>query len=122
MKNIEPVMLVDDNGIDNFVTHKILESCGITNILEFLSPTRALDYLRIAKEPPKLILLDLSMQIMDGFEFLDEFRTLEISKNPIEIIIISTSIDPRDKVKAKEKNCAGFIEKPLSKEKLLEFI
>ena len=86
MKNIEPVLLVDDNGIDNWITHRILESTGISNVLEFLSPIKALEYLKVAKEIPRLILLDIAMPVIDGFEFLDQLNALDIAKKSIEVI------------------------------------
>ena len=115
-------MLVEDNDIDIFINQKMLESCGVTNIVAFSNTATALQHLQQTTDIPQLILLDIDLPIMDGFEFLDEFRKLEIAKHPIDIIILTNSINPADKEKAKQKNCAGFLLKPLSIEKLSEYL
>lgn len=117
LKNLNSVLLIDDNEIDNFISRKILENCGVTNILTFESTISALQYLEQATDIPGLILLDINFPLMDGFEFLDKFRKLEIAQHHIKIFILSVTSNPADINKAKEK-CSGFIEKCLTKEKL----
>lgn len=117
LKNLNSVLLIDDNEIDNFISRKILENCGVTNILTFESAITALQYLEQTTAIPELILLDINFPIMDGFEFLDKLRKLEIAQHQLNTFILSATSNPDDINKAKEK-CSGFIEKCLTKEKL----
>ena len=71
---------------------------------------------------PEILLLDLSMPIMDGWEFLEEYILLSPKLDrKITIYIISSSISPYDIDKAKSISIVtDFIIKPISKEKLIE--
>lgn len=122
IKNNRLIILIDDNEVDNFITKKILESCGATNILIFESTTDALDYFKQTVDAPQLILLDRYLPMMNGFEFMDELEKLEIAKQPINIFILSASINQQDIKMALQKKCTGYIEKPLTTEKALELL
>lgn len=121
MKKKESVLLIDDCEVDNFITSKILERCGVNNILIFSKATDALKYLGTSIVHPALMFVDLNMPLMSGFEFIDDYKKLEIAKYPTSIFILSASINPSDKEKA-EKRQLGFIEKPLISEKLEEIL
>jgi CheY-like chemotaxis protein len=73
-------------------------------------------------ESTSIILLDLNMPIMSGWEFLERFEELdEIIKKQVKIYILSSSVDPRDKERAgKNKDVEDYIVKPLTKEIVLE--
>lgn len=68
--------------------------------------------------PPSVILLDLNMPVMNGWEFLEEFlNTYHIHFPNTKIIILTSSSDPRDENKAKEFSYPlQFFAKPLTKE------
>ena len=67
---------------------------------------------------PDAILLDLNMPVMDGWQFLDEFISLPITKE-IHIFIMTSSIDPADiEMATKYKVVKEYIMKPITTQKL----
>ena len=67
---------------------------------------------------PDAILLDLNMPVMDGWQFLDEFISLPITKE-IHIFIMTSSIDPADiEMAGKYKVVKEYIMKPITTQKL----
>lgn len=117
-KSKELVILIDDSDIDNFIGQKTLEFFGANNIMVFNKPSDALDYLRTTTNKPSLMFIDIHMPLMNGYEFMEELRGLEISKYSSGIYFLSASINPKDKDMAKEKG-VGLIDKPLTIEKLI---
>lgn len=119
------IMIIDDNNIDNYITSSLIKKNNFTNnLLEFDSGLKAIEYLNKNKNNnqklPDLILLDIYMPLMDGFEFLHFFEKIHpaITKN-CKICIVSSSIDDNDIIKAKlDKNIYAFISKPLTVELL----
>lgn len=129
MKKIELLALVDDDDTFVFITKKIIEKTDfVKEIKVFGNGLAALNYIKenINSEYklPDVILLDLTMPIMDGWEFLDEFTHLETQKtNKIIIYICSSSISPHDIIKAEKISfVSDFIIKPLTKDKFSEII
>jgi CheY-like chemotaxis protein len=133
-KKLNCVLLVDDDNGANFINRMIIKEAGITdNIETTLNGKEALDYLngtgkhedRGATQPPELILLDINMPVMDGWEFLEEYNKLEEAlKNKTTIILLTTSLNPDDKKRAEKiPAISGFENKPLDNkilEKLLQ--
>lgn len=120
------IVLIEDNPIDVFINTKVIEQADLgENILSFPSARPALDYLRDSEMNnlllPELIILDIRMPDMDGFDFLDEFVQLSTSiTSTVRILMLSSSIDPEDEAKAKSySQVIDFICKPLTRDKLL---
>lgn len=127
------IMLIDDKSINLFIAQKIIkESVQKTNIKSFESGIAAIDFLTNLDKPnntearfiPHIILLDINMPGMDGFQFFNEFEKIKNDNvKQICIYILSSSINPQEIKRASyEKACKGFINKPLTVEKFDEIL
>ena len=98
-------ILIDDSNFDLFIYEKLIVKSGIANSVKAFNSARlALEY--ITKEqleiPESIILLDLQLPGMNGFEFIDQFHHLpEELKNKIKIFMLSSTIDNNDIEKAR---------------------
>ncbi len=129
-KKISRVLLVDDDDATNFINKKVIEQAGIVDEVDIkLNGKEAIDYVnhlvevkKLEQPDPMLILLDLNMPLMDGWEFLQEYNKLvEDKKLNVIIIVLTTSSNPDDRTKAKGYNqISAFIQKPLTVEALIE--
>jgi len=109
------VLLVDDDSIDRAAVIRAFRQSEIDNpIIEATNGIEALQILRgddtEKLSSPFLILLDLSMPRMDGFEFLAELRE-DPELNTALVFVLTTSRDVLDRVKAYKKNVAAYIVK-----------
>ena len=116
------VLIIDDDEIVLLVERKILQRCGFNyETLTFQSGEAALNFLKKEdKDQHFLILLDINMPVMSGWNFLLKMEELERSEN-IFVIMVTSSIDRYDKEMAKSyKSVIGFIEKPITTENCLQ--
>lgn len=117
------IALVDDDKIFQLTTAKIIRSVSPSDsILQFENGEDALKYLRDnALHPenlPDFLFLDINMPYVDGWMFLADYASLKnILKKEIAIIMISSSIDPRDIKRAKNNSdVRDYISKPVTPE------
>ena len=126
---LNSVLLIDDDEPTNFYTQLIIEESGCADHIQVAQGGReALSYLSMTQQQngenrfpsPDLIFLDINMPAMDGWEFLDEYKKLhKDSQGKIIVVMLTTSLNPDDKLKANEMpEIAGFESKPLTEEKL----
>jgi CheY-like chemotaxis protein len=122
------VLLVDDDEINNFISIKLIKKALLnTEIMACLNGKFAIDQLVEIqrKDPDKMpdyILLDINMPIMNGWEFLDEYKRLNIDPvGKCKIFIISSSVFSNDINKARSYPLVkDFISKPLNVDKIKE--
>lgn len=129
MKKIETLYVIDDDDTYQFIIQKVVEETRLVDQIRLFSNGKeALTFLEsaITKNQilPDVILLDISMPVMDGWEFLENFILLNptVGKK-ITIYLVSSSVNPRDVEKARNiAEVTDYVVKPISKEKLIELI
>lgn len=118
MKPLLNFFLIDDSAFDLFIYEKLLIKSGITDSVKTFNSARdALKHLINQADtlPDSIILLDLQMPDMNGFEFIDEFDTLPLLlQGKVRIFMLSSTIDTRDIDKAKaSQHIIDLLPKPL---------
>lgn len=127
MKKIDIACIVDDDPIFVYGAKRMMELADFCNgFLIFNNGQDALLQLKAlidsGQDLPDLILLDLNMPIMDGWQFLDNFTKIKIEKKII-IYIVSSSIDPVDIEKSKQYAVvSNFVVKPISVDKVKDIM
>lgn len=129
MSVLKKIMLVDDDEIFVFLISKTIEHLKLVEQIEvFENGLDALEYFEKHKFNneilPEIVLLDLSMPIINGWQFLDQYSKISTHlTKKIDIYICSSSISPDDIARAKTiKEITDFIIKPISKEKLIDIV
>lgn len=131
---LNSVLLVDDDEATNFINRRIIEKAGITDHIEVTyNGKEALDYLSCSGKyektgtpfpKPMLILMDINMPVMDGWEFLEAYRMLDSEKKSGKILVmLTTSFNPDDKLRAENiLEISGFQSKPLDLTKVSQIM
>lgn len=120
------IYLVDDLEMTNVMHQVLLRQLHLEDkVKSFTNPEEALDDLRFNKSnmEPKLVLLDINMPEMSGFEFL-EFMVLEEFPLNIDVVMVTSSTAYADKILAEKypQFVKGFVQKPLQIENLVEIM
>ena len=119
-------MIVDDNPIDQMITEYILKlNHKMGDIIVMTSASEALAYLALnANTPealPSLIFLDLDMPVMNGFDFLQQFKDYadEVKKDcRIVVVTASDVIGDIEKMKS-DPHVIKLVSKPLHRHSLV---
>jgi CheY-like chemotaxis protein len=132
ISGLDCVLLVDDDDATNFIHQMVIQRLNLDVKLQVVhNGKEAIEYLtctgkfsnEIPFPQPGIIFLDINMPIMNGWEFLEEYKKLsEEQKAKIVIAMLTTSANPDDEKKAKgSAEIVEFINKPLE-EMSLEFL
>ena len=131
MNTKEPlILLAEDDDNDVFFMQRALLKAEIKFPLQVVqNGQQAVDYLNgegnfsdRAKHPlPSLILLDLKMPFLDGFEVLDWIRSQSLLKN-LPVVVLTSSAEERDRRKAAELGAKAYFVKPPNPETLKEIL
>lgn len=129
MKKLQTLCVIDDDVIYQFAVKLNIKQLELANqVLTFSNGELAKDYfqenLANAEALPEVILLDINMPVMDGWDFLDWFKTIksQLARN-ITIFMVSSSIDWRDIEKAKSyEEVSDYLSKPLTDGNFFEIV
>ena len=126
MRKINCVLLVDDDGTTNFINYRLIKQLNITDEIHTeYNGEKALNYLQFyaeehKNEAPELILLDLKMPVLDGYEFLEYLRMKKFdNKEKVQVVVLTTSTRKDDIDKLKKFN-VKVVNKPLTQESLMQ--
>lgn len=110
------IMIVDDEEANIDIVAEHLQGDGYRNLVYTHDPFRA--RLLANRERPDLILLDIHMPRMNGFEVLQQIRSDEaLCRTPV--VILTSSTDEDEKVHALELGATDFLNKPIHRGELL---
>ena len=131
MPKLRCILLVDDDPTTNYLNRKLLEKLDVTDhILTALNGLEALQALAAGCDAtgagpvcPVLIFLDVNMPLMNGFDFLEAYQQLPLARQQAMVIVmLTTSMHPRDLARLETLPVAGFLSKPLNPAKVHDIL
>ncbi|MFT7381998.1 MAG: CheY-like chemotaxis protein [Roseivirga sp.] len=127
MNKIETACIIDDDPIFVFAAKRMMHLANFCeSFMIFHNGKKALESLeplmRSGENLPEIILLDLNMPVMDGWQFLDQFVQIP-TKKKTTIYIVTSSIDPEDLNRAKSYEAVtNYLVKPINIDTLTEIL
>ena len=117
------ILLVEDDPGHSRLIEKNLRRANITNeIIKATDGQEAVDYIfGNSCASPLLVLLDLNMPVLDGYQVLERMKRDERTKR-VPVIILTTTDDPREVARCYELGCNVYITKPVDYEQFSEAI
>lgn len=121
------ILMVDDNDDDIILIREAMDDAGMLNVIEVVyDGEQAMEYLRgqgpyLGKKRPGLVLLDINMPKMNGFEVLKAMKADGQLKH-IPVVMLTTSDREGDIVKSYADGACSFVTKPVDFDKLKKAI
>lgn len=110
------ILLIDDDITNNLLIESILYNHGFRQVKSITNARLAID--TFSEYEPALVLLDLEMPHMNGFEVFRKIQRLS-KKDILPVIIVTAKNDHKSKTRALELGVQYFLEKPVDKNELL---
>ena len=116
------LLVEDDPGHARLIEKNLRRSNVMNGVIKASNGQQALDYLfsegqyaGIKRASPLLVLLDLNMPVLDGYQVLKRMKADERTKN-IPVIILTTTDDTREVSRCYELGCSVYVTKPVDYE------
>jgi CheY-like chemotaxis protein len=115
-------MIVEDDQVTSFLNSLLIDELNYSKeIVSASDGQEALEMLTKMLHFPEIIFLDIKMAGMDGFDFLDKFEKMKGAEKT-KVIILTSSIDYRDKIAASQRRIYSYLTKPLTKEAITKIL
>lgn len=114
------LLIIDDDAICSFINTRVAQTSGLfREILSVHNGKDALDFLQTVSKgkgrSPDVILVDLNMPIVNGFDFITAFHSIALAnKENIGVVILTSSGDSKDMEKARALGIQHYLMKPLT--------
>jgi len=129
MSSLQPnFIVIDDSRLDCFISEKIIRNSGNSGFVRsFTEASEALQFIKdapIVNDPKTVILLDIQMPVMSGFDFAEAFENLSEEKKSCYIIfMVSSSTNESDRIRiGNYPSIRCLYKKPLNKDIINELI
>ena len=122
MNTPSTILLVEDNPQDEMLILRSLRKANLANRIDVARDgQQALDYLfcqgefasRNPEEPSAVILLDIGLPRLSGFEVLERLRA-DPRTQLLPVVILTSSDEERDRLKSYESGANSFVRKPVN--------
>jgi len=125
MPTLTCAVLIDDDQTTNFLNQLLLKRISITDkVLVALNGKEALELVQqhcqhATAEAPALVLLDIKMPVMNGFQFLEALGQLPgLRSEAIILAVLTTSLHAQDVERVQQLHIPYFLSKPLTQAKI----
>ena len=119
MDNPKSVLVVDDASLVRLYYRAILEGAGY-RVEEALNGIEALE--KLLSDVVDLLIVDVNMPQMDGFTFLEALRRQAPPISSLPALIISTEAGNQDRLAARRAGANFYLVKPVSQDRLVEYV
>lgn len=113
-----PILIVDDSAVSrSLVIHSLPPGWDVA-IAQAANGSEALA--RLAERPAAVVLLDLNMPIMDGYQFLEALQANPPPAGRPVVIVLSGDVQPQARARVAALGAGAFVKKPIKRETVLE--
>ena len=104
------VLVVDDEPLNLAVLERVLQGAGFTDVATVADPAEAVAV--VAEDPPDLVLLDLHMPTMDGFDVLESIEGARVAQGFLPVLVLTADVTTQARDRALTMGANDFLTKP----------